>query len=116
MLEGMEINWKGREEFEVVSNVTARSFGGKEEVRELVSRQCTETVRWAESIRWLDRERGVERWVGVGPGRVGRNLVGKEVRGGMDRVVGVEGGDGKSFEDAIRQLEEMPDLEESEQR
>lgn len=34
--------------------------------------------RW-DSIRWLDQEEGVRRWVGIGPGKVGRNLVGKEV-------------------------------------
>ncbi|MCJ1380526.1 hypothetical protein MMC17_003634 [Xylographa soralifera] len=100
------INWPG--EFPAVSNVSARPFESKEELRELVSRGCVETVRWWDSIRWVDREFGVRRWVGCGPGVVGRNLVGKEVgmrgREGEGGVWGLSGpGD---VEGVLRGLEE----------
>lgn len=62
-----------------ISNVSARPFSSKEDLKDLLSRQCVETVRWWDSIKYLDQERGVKRWIGLGPGKVGRNLVGKEV-------------------------------------
>ncbi|KAJ5501682.1 Acyl transferase/acyl hydrolase/lysophospholipase [Penicillium expansum] len=62
-----------------ISNVSALPFRSKEDIKDLLSRQCTDTVRWWDSIRYLDQERGVRRWIGIGPGKVGRNLVGKEV-------------------------------------
>ncbi|PHH80379.1 hypothetical protein CDD82_1788 [Ophiocordyceps australis] len=62
-----------------ISNVSARPFGSKEELKDLLARGCLETVRWWDSIRYLDQEEKVRRWVGIGPGKVGRNLVGKEV-------------------------------------
>ncbi|KAJ5787424.1 Acyl transferase/acyl hydrolase/lysophospholipase [Penicillium paradoxum] len=62
-----------------VSNVSALPFRSEEDLKDLLSRQCTDTVRWWDSIRYLHQERGVKRWIGIGPGKVGRNLVGKEV-------------------------------------
>jgi len=62
-----------------ISNVSARPFQSKEDLKDLLARQCTETVRWWESVRYLDQELKVRRWIGIGPGKVGRNLVGKEV-------------------------------------
>jgi [acyl-carrier-protein] S-malonyltransferase len=62
-----------------ISNVSARPFKSRDDLKDLLSRQCVETVRWWDSIRYLDQEQGVKRWVGIGPGKVGRNLVGKEV-------------------------------------
>ncbi|KAJ9485355.1 hypothetical protein VN97_g8007 [Penicillium thymicola] len=62
-----------------ISNVSALPFQSKDDIKDLLSRQCTDTVRWWDSIRYLDQERGVRRWIGIGPGKVGRNLVGKEV-------------------------------------
>ena len=56
-------------------------------MKDLLARQCTETVRWWDSVRYLDKEEGVKRWIGLGPGKVGRNLVGKEV-GMQGRVKG----------------------------
>ncbi|KHN96966.1 malonyl CoA-acyl carrier protein transacylase [Metarhizium album ARSEF 1941] len=73
-----------------VSNVTARPFRSKEQLRELLARGCLETVRWWDSIRYLDQQEKVRRWVGIGPGKVGRNLVGKEV--GMRGKDSVKGG------------------------
>ncbi|CAI4215067.1 unnamed protein product [Parascedosporium putredinis] len=55
------------------------TFGSKQEVQELLARQTVETVRWWDSIKYLDQESRVRRWIGIGPGKVGRNLVGKEV-------------------------------------
>lgn len=62
-----------------VSNLTARPFRDKAEVEDLLARQAVETVLWWDSIRYLDQEARVRRWIGLGPGKVGRNLVGKEV-------------------------------------
>ncbi|KAK6844845.1 malonyl CoA-acyl carrier protein transacylase [Apiospora arundinis] len=101
-----------------VSNVSARPFGSQEEVRDLLSRQCLETVRWWDSIKYLDQEQKVRRWIGIGPGKVGRNLVGKEVgMRGMDEVKG--GGvwaitDPLEIEEALRGLEKTECLSEEE--
>ncbi|KAJ5570368.1 Acyl transferase/acyl hydrolase/lysophospholipase [Penicillium hispanicum] len=62
-----------------ISNVSAQPFRSKEELKTLLSKQCTETVKWWDSIRYLHQERGARRWIGIGPGKVERNLVGKEV-------------------------------------
>ena len=62
-----------------ISNVSGRPFQSKEDIKNLLSRQCVETVKWWDSIRYLDQEQRVKCWIGIGPGRVGRNLVGKEV-------------------------------------
>lgn len=75
---------------ECISNVTARPFQSKEELKDLWARQCVETVRWWDSIKYLDQEEHVRRWIGIGPGKVGRNLVGKEV--GMRGSDAVKGG------------------------
>ncbi|KAK7943758.1 Adaptor complexes medium subunit family-domain-containing protein [Apiospora aurea] len=102
-----------------VSNVSARPFGSQEEVRDLLSRQCLETVRWWDSIKYLDQEQKVRRWIGIGPGKVGRNLVGKEVgMRGMDVVKG--GGvwaitDPMEVEEALRGLEKTEYLIEEEE-
>ncbi|KAL3960846.1 hypothetical protein ACCO45_005963 [Purpureocillium lilacinum] len=93
-----------------VSNVTARPFQSKEQLKELLARGCLETVRWWDSIRYLDQRAKVRRWVGIGPGKVGRNLVGKEVGvRGRDLVKG--GGvwaitDPSEVEEVLRGLEE----------
>jgi [acyl-carrier-protein] S-malonyltransferase len=71
------VNFPGK--MPCISNVTARPFRSRAELKESLARQCTETVRWWESVRYLDQEQHVRRWIGVGPGKVGRNLVGKEV-------------------------------------
>ncbi|RYP64329.1 hypothetical protein DL770_009218 [Monosporascus sp. CRB-9-2] len=105
---------------ECVSNVTARPFASAAEVRDLLARQCLETVRWWDSIKYLDQEQKVRRWVGIGPGKVGRNLVGKEVgmRGASDTVKG--GGvwaitDPVEIEDVLKGLEKTESLVEDEE-
>lgn len=85
---GRKSRVRGREDEDIVSypgtipcvsNLTARPYRDKEEVEDLLARQAVETVRWWDSIRYLDQELGIRRWIGLGPGKVGRNLVGKEV-------------------------------------
>lgn len=110
---------KGREDQDVItfpgqtsciSNVTGRPFGSKDELKDLVARNCLETVRWWDSLKYLDQEAQVRRWVGIGPGKVGRNLVGKEV--GMRGKDLVKGGgvwaitDPSEIEEVLRGLEE----------
>ncbi|KAK6951013.1 hypothetical protein Daesc_007542 [Daldinia eschscholtzii] len=118
---------KGREDKDVitfpgrlqcVSNVSARPFESAADVRDLLARQCLETVRWWDSIKYLDQEQKVRRWIGIGPGKVGRNLVGKEVgMRGMDTVKG--GGvwaitDPIEIEDVLKGLEQTESLTEEE--
>lgn len=107
--EGQDIvNFPGR--LPCVSNVTARPFGSKAELKDLWARQCLETVRWWDSIKYLDQEEKVRRWVGIGPGKVGRNLVGKEV--GMRGRDDVKGGgvwaitDPSEVEEVLRGLDD----------
>ncbi|KAI9811587.1 MAG: hypothetical protein M1827_005336 [Pycnora praestabilis] len=93
-----------------ISNVSARPFQSREELKDLLARQCVETVRWWDSIRYLDQEEKVRRWIGIGPGKVGRNLVGKEV--GMRGRDAVKGGgvwgisDPKEIEEIMKALDE----------
>lgn len=91
-----------------ISNVSARPFGSKDELKDLLARSCTETVLWWDSIKYLDQEMKVRRWIGIGPGKVGRNLVGKEVgMKGPVRGGGVWGvTDPREAEEAIKGLEE----------
>lgn len=108
ILEKTHITFPGA--FPCVSNVSARPFESKADLKDLLARECVETVRWWDSIKFLDQNWGVRRWIGLGPGKVGRNLVGKEVgfRGGE----GVRGGgvwgitEPREVEVALRELEE----------
>jgi [acyl-carrier-protein] S-malonyltransferase len=102
------VTWPGT--VPCISNVTARPFESKAELKDLLARQCLETVRWWDSIKYLDQEQKVRRWVGIGPGKVGRNLVGKEV--GMRGRDTVKGGgvwaitDPSEIDEVLRGLEE----------
>ena len=62
-----------------ISNVSGRPFKSKEDLINNLSRQAIDTVLWWDSIKYLDKEAGCQRYLGVGPGKVGRNLVSKEV-------------------------------------
>lgn len=103
---------------ECISNVSARPFQSKEELRDLWSRSCVETVRWWDSIKYLDQQQKIRRWIGIGPGKVGRNLVGKEV--GMRGHDTVKGGgvwgisDPKEIEDVLKGLEATEKLDQEE--
>jgi [acyl-carrier-protein] S-malonyltransferase len=62
-----------------ISNVTARPFESKQSLIENFSRQAVDTILWWDSIKYLDQKAGTRRFLGLGPGKVGRNLVSKEV-------------------------------------
>jgi [acyl-carrier-protein] S-malonyltransferase len=62
-----------------ISNVSGRPFKSKDDVINNLSRQAIDTVLWWDSVKYLDREAGCQRFLGVGPGKVGRNLISKEV-------------------------------------
>jgi [acyl-carrier-protein] S-malonyltransferase len=87
LLAKTEVTFPGK--FPCISNVNGRPFESADHLRDLLARQCVETVRWWDSNKYVDQEMGVRRWVGLGPGKVGRNLVGKEVgMRGRDTVRG----------------------------
>lgn len=112
MLDKTDISFPGL--FPCISNITSRPFESVVELRDLLARQCVETVRWWDSIKYLDQDVGVRRWIGIGPGKVGRNLVGKEV--GMRGRDTVRGGgvwgisDPREVEEALKGLEETEGL------
>lgn len=97
-----------------ISNVSARPFESKQQLKDYLARQCVETVLWHDSIIYLHKEEKVRRWIGIGPGKVGRNLVGKEV--GMKGAVkggGVWGiSDPKEIEKVLKDLDETENAEE----
>lgn len=53
----------------VVSNVTARPGRSEAEIKDLLVRQVTSSVRWSESMQWLVAE-GFTRFIEFGPGGV----------------------------------------------
>ncbi|KAI9714391.1 MAG: hypothetical protein M1820_000352 [Bogoriella megaspora] len=106
------VSWPGY--MPCVSNVTARPFESRQQLKDLLARQCVETVRWWDSVKYLDQEWNIRRWIGVGPGKVGRNLVGKEV--GMKGAVkggGVWGiTEPTEIEEVMKALDETECVEE----
>lgn len=58
----------------VVANVTANATQDPEEIRDLLVRQVTGTVRWRESVLWM-KDQGVEDMVELGAGKVLSGLV-----------------------------------------
>jgi [acyl-carrier-protein] S-malonyltransferase len=72
----------------VISNVTAREFpDDPKQLKILVEQQTVRRVRWYESVEYLHEHCGVQRWLGIGPGNVSRNLIGREL--GMEKVWGL---------------------------
>lgn len=53
----------------VVANVSARPGGSVAEIKDLLTRQVTGTVRWTESMQWLVAQ-GFTRFIELGPGTV----------------------------------------------
>ncbi|PYH97742.1 putative malonyl CoA-acyl carrier protein transacylase [Aspergillus ellipticus CBS 707.79] len=86
-LEHMKINFPAH--MPCISNVSALPFNSREELKIQLSQQCVQTIKWWDSIRYLDQDQEVKRWIGIGPGKVGRNLVGKEVGNVMAKGGGV---------------------------
>ncbi|KAL8704891.1 MAG: hypothetical protein Q9201_001959 [Fulgogasparrea decipioides] len=113
ILDATDISFPGL--FPCISNVSSRPFESVEDLKDLLARQCVDTVRWWDSIKYLDQEIGVRRWIGIGPGKVGRNLVGKEV--GMRGRDTIRGGgvwgitDPREVEEVLRGLEETDALQ-----
>jgi malonyl CoA-acyl carrier protein transacylase len=95
-----------------ISNVSGRPFQDKEQLKNLLARSAVETVQWWKSVRYLHEEEKVRRYVGIGPGKVGRNLVGEEV--GMRGAVKGGGVWGitspKEMEEVIRALEDTENV------
>ncbi|PYI30496.1 putative malonyl CoA-acyl carrier protein transacylase [Aspergillus indologenus CBS 114.80] len=103
-LENINVRFPTHMQF--VSNVSGLPISSREDLKALLSRQCVETVRWWDSIRYLDQDYGVTRWIGIGPGKVGRNLVGKEVGKIMVKGGGVWSiCDPRELEDILGDLE-----------
>lgn len=71
------VKWPGK--MPTVSNVTGLPFDSADNLRKNLSRQAIDTVLWWDSIKYLHERAGTKRWLGLGPGKVGRNLVSKEV-------------------------------------
>jgi [acyl-carrier-protein] S-malonyltransferase len=68
----------------VVSNVKAEAVSDPAEIRDLLVKQVTGTVRWHESVLWM-RQRGVERLVEAGAGKVLAGLA-KRIDGDLAAV------------------------------
>ncbi|KAF1937542.1 malonyl-CoA-acyl carrier protein-like protein transacylase [Clathrospora elynae] len=100
------ITWPGI--MPCISNVSGQPFQSKDQLKDLLARSCVETVQWWKSIRYLHEEEKIRRYVGIGPGKVGRNLVGKEV--GMKGAVKGGGVWGitspKEIEEVVRALDD----------
>lgn len=58
----------------VVANVTASATQDPEEIRDLLVRQVTGTVRWRESVIWM-KDNGVEEMIELGAGKVLSGLI-----------------------------------------
>ncbi|EXJ86101.1 [acyl-carrier-protein] S-malonyltransferase [Capronia coronata CBS 617.96] len=97
-----------------ISNVTARPFESKEDLMNNLARQAIDTVLWWDSIKYLDRQAGTRRYLGVGPGKVGRNLVSKEVGRSSAKGGGVWSiTEPAEIEEALRGLEDAAKEDES---
>lgn len=79
-LEGVAISAPA---FPVISNVTASPVSDPTEARDLLVRQLTSPVRWTSSMRTM-RDRGISRFVELGPGNVLAGLMKR-----IDRDAGV---------------------------
>lgn len=105
------VKWPGY--MPCISNVSGLPFEGKEQLKNLLARSAVEPVQWWKSIKYLHEEEKVRRYVGIGPGKVGRNLVGKEV--GMQGAVKGGGVWGitspKEMEEVVRALEDTERIE-----
>ncbi|KAI4681840.1 uncharacterized protein J4E84_007436 [Alternaria hordeiaustralica] len=105
------ITWPGI--MPCISNVSGKPFQDKEQLKDLLARSCVETVQWWKSVKYLHEQEKIMRYVGIGPGKVGRNLVGKEV--GMKGAVKGGGVWGitspKEMEEVVRALDDTEDVD-----
>lgn len=97
-----------------ISNVSGRPFKDKDQLKDLLARSCVETVQWWRSVKFLHEVEKIRRYVGIGPGKVGRNLVGKEV--GMKGAVKGGGVWGitspREMEEVVRALDDTENVNE----
>jgi [acyl-carrier-protein] S-malonyltransferase len=63
----------------VVANVTARPVTEPDEIRDLLVRQVTAPVRWAQTMVWLNQA-GVTRIYEIGPGKILSGLARREMQ------------------------------------
>jgi [acyl-carrier-protein] S-malonyltransferase len=83
----------------VVHNVTARPAGNPSEIKDLLIRQVTSSVRWSDSIQWLIAQ-GFTRFIELGPGNVLSGLM----RRIDSSVTMLNVSDGASLEAAVAKL------------
>lgn len=106
------ITWPGV--MPCISNVSGRPFRDRDQLKDLLARACVETVQWWRSVKYLHEELKIKRYIGIGPGKVGRNLVGKEV--GMKGAVKGGGVWGitspKEMEEVLNALDETENVDE----
>ncbi len=100
--EGLREHLRGIEfrdpEIPVVSNVTAEPVTSGAEARDLLVRQLTAPVRWSASVRTM-LDRGVDRFIELGPGKVLSGLNRRNAKGVPSTSVGEP--------EDIEQLEEV---------
>ena len=72
-METVEIS---KPEFPYVTNVTAEYVTEENEVKELLKKQVSSSVRWEESVEKMI-ENGVDTFVEIGPGKTLSNLIKK---------------------------------------
>jgi [acyl-carrier-protein] S-malonyltransferase len=68
----------------VISNVTARPAASVAEIKELLVRQVTSSVRWSDSMQWLIGQ-GFTRFIELGPGQVLSGLM-KRINKDVERL------------------------------
>ena len=86
-------------DFPVVSNVTARPGANVADIRDLLARQVTSSVRWSESMQWLIGQ-GFTRFIELGPGTVLSGLM-KRINSTVEMITV---NDGPSLEAAAAKL------------
>ncbi len=72
-----------------VSNVTAQYVKDKGQVKDLLMRQISSSVRWQQSMELLLKD-GVDTFIEIGPGKTLSNFMKKIKKGGNIRIMNVE--------------------------
>ena len=62
--------------FKVISNLTAKEYTNVEEIKDLLVKQITHTVKWQESVVYMS-ENGASKFIEVGFGNILSGLVKK---------------------------------------
>lgn len=80
----------------VISNVTALPVNSGSEVKDLLVRQVSNSVRWEESMRWM-LNNGIDNFIEIGPGKVLSGFI-RKITGDV-KVLNIE--DCRSLEAAL---------------